>query len=100
MTLNKHLLETSEVYREIAALDCFSDEIAQMECYTEEEYEGMVEVPPLFEFSFMTAEEKQSYVDDLNSRFPGCHWVVQNGLPVEVKAVKHIDDGTLPEIEF
>jgi hypothetical protein len=25
MTLNKHLLETSEVYREIAALNCFQD---------------------------------------------------------------------------
>lgn len=25
MTLNKELLQTSEVYREIAALDCFED---------------------------------------------------------------------------
>jgi hypothetical protein len=31
MTLNKDLLETSDVYREVAALDCFSDEIEQME---------------------------------------------------------------------
>lgn len=29
--LNKELLETSEVYRNIAALDCFSDEIEELE---------------------------------------------------------------------
>lgn len=29
--LNKDLLETSEVYRNVAALDCFSNEIAEME---------------------------------------------------------------------
>lgn len=29
--LNKDLLETSEVYRNIAALDCFSNEIEEME---------------------------------------------------------------------
>jgi hypothetical protein len=31
MTLNKDLLETSEVYRNITALDCFSDEIEELE---------------------------------------------------------------------
>lgn len=60
----------------------------------------LLETSSMFDFLTMTGEEKQFYVDNLNSRFPDNHWEIQNGLPVECRTQQHIDDGTLPEIEF
>jgi hypothetical protein len=69
--LNKDLLETSEVYREVSALNCFSDEIEEMEM--EEEAECPVDLEAL---------------DDIVKEFQ------------YLKEFQHFYDGTLPEIEF
>lgn len=64
MTLNKDLLETSQIYREIAALDCFEDIPFEIEnenhneINNDDEFETQQEEEDFWEWD----EEKQCWV--------------------------------------